>query len=128
MKVAETYDILISVETEYISLQSHPEKGEYFFAYRIKIQNNSLDTVQLLRRNWFIVDSVHEIREVKGDGVVGLQPILDPGDSHTYRSGCILQSEIGEMWGYYTFERQSTESLIKVDIPRFELMVPWLSN
>lgn len=128
MKVAETYDIVISVETEYIGLQSDPDKGEYFFAYRIKIQNNSTHTVQLLRRNWFIADSIHEIREIEGEGVIGLQPILEPGEFHSYRSGCILKSEIGAMWGYYTFERQFSSSLIEVEIPRFELIAPWLNN
>jgi ApaG protein len=128
MKVAETYDIRISVETEYIALQSDPANGEYFFAYRIKIQNNSTHTVQLLRRNWFIADATHEIREIEGEGVIGLQPILAPGESHAYRSGCILKSEIGAMWGFYTFERNFSESLIEVKIPRFELVAPWLNN
>ncbi len=128
MKVAETFDIIISVVTEYIGSQSNPSKGEYFFAYRINIQNNSNTTVQLLRRRWFIADSAHEDKEVEGEGVVGLQPVIKPGESHAYMSGCQLQSEIGAMWGYYTFERLFSDDLIAVNIPRFELVVPWLHN
>lgn len=128
MKVAETYDIRISVEPEYIALQSDPDNGEYFFAYRIKIQNNSSYTVQLLRRNWFIADATHDIREIEGEGVIGLQPTLAPGESHAYRSGCILKSEIGAMWGFYTFEEKFTERLLAVEIPKFELIAPWLNN
>ncbi|MBC7426450.1 MAG: ApaG domain, partial [Bacteroidia bacterium] len=77
---------------------------------------------------WFITDASFETREVEGEGVVGRQPVLQPGESHTYMSGCQLQSEIGKMWGYYTLERQITSDLIDVEIPIFELVVPWLKN
>ncbi len=128
MKVAETYDIVISVVNEYVGVQSDPSKGEYFFAYRINIQNNSDYTVKLLRRKWFIADSGHEIKEVEGEGVVGLQPVLKPGEFHAYMSGCQLETEIGAMWGFYIFERQYTDERIEVEIPRFELIAPWLNN
>lgn len=128
MQVAETYGIKVIVETEYIDVQSDPAGGQYFFAYRIQIKNNSDYTVQLMRRKWFITDVSFETREVEGEGVVGRQPVLQPGESHTYMSGCQLQSEIGKMWGYYTLERQITSDLIDVEIPIFELVVPWLKN
>ena len=128
MQVAETYGIIVSVETEYVGLQSNPLNSEYFFAYRINIQNNSDFTVKLLRRKWFISDATNEMREVEGEGVVGEQPVIGQGESHTYMSGCQLQNEIGCMSGYYTLERQALGTLIEVEIPKFELIVPWLKN
>jgi ApaG protein len=128
MQVAETFGIIVSVDTEYVGLQSNPIHGEYFFAYRINIRNSSNTDVQLLRRKWFIADATYEIREVEGEGVVGEQPVIEQGESHAYMSGCQLHSEIGEMWGYYTLEKQITGELIEVTIPKFELIVPWLKN
>lgn len=128
MQVAETYGIIVSVETEYVAVQSEPGENNYFFAYRIQISNNSAYTVQLMSRKWFIADSTYDIREVEGEGVVGVQPVIAPGDSYTYVSGCQLQSGIGEMWGYYQIARQEPGDMIEVEIPRFNMTVPWLKN
>lgn len=128
MQVAETYGIIVKVETEYVAVQSTPNAGEYFFAYRIQITNNSNYTVKLLSRKWHIADSTYDIREVEGEGVVGVQPVIEQGDTYTYVSGCQLQSGIGEMWGHYTLERPVLGDTIDVEIPKFNMMVPWLRN
>ncbi len=84
---------------------SNPNRNHFLFAYRITIENNSQETVQLLHRYWHIFDSNAEAYEVKGDGVVGFQPILLPGDVHEYESACELKSEIGRMYGSYTMQK-----------------------
>jgi ApaG protein len=124
MPTAITNDIRVSVETAYQSSQSNPSVGEFMFAYRITIENNSDSTIQLLKRHWFIVDSNGVKREVDGDGVVGQQPILEPGEVHRYISGCNLGSDIGKMFGYYTFEKQMDGEKFQATIPEFILITP----
>ncbi len=121
-----TSGIKISVETFFKSEQSDILHSKYVFAYRITIENNSVDLVQLKRRYWNIFDSVGEINEVQGEGVVGEQPILKSGQTYQYVSFCHLKSETGRMKGSYFFEK-GTES-IQVKIPEFNLIVPYRLN
>ena len=101
---------------------------EFVFAYRITIENKSDETIQLLRRQWFIFDSAGENTEVEGEGVVGKQPTLRPDEVHQYVSGCHLKSEIGKMQGTYEFVNKSDGSTFTVTIPEFTLMAPLKLN
>lgn len=127
MPTAKTNDIKISVEVSYQGI--HPDHTVYkSYAYRITIENNSEYTVQLLRRHWFVNDIGNELKEVEGEGVVGQQPILEPGQSHRYISSVLISSDFGSMYGYYTMERQIDGKLIKVKIPMFTLLAPYRLN
>jgi ApaG protein len=121
MQTAITRGVKVSVETFYQPDYSSPGVQEYAFAYRITISNESAQTVQLLRRHWFIVDANGETREVEGEGVVGVQPILLPGTSHQYISGCSLRTEIGKMYGTYLMQRVNDGKMFYVVIPTFLL-------
>lgn len=120
--------IEITVEVFYQSDYSNPLKGEFMFAYRITIENHNKFSVQLLRRHWFIFDSNAEHREVEGEGVVGVQPILAPGEQYTYVSGCNLKTEMGKMQGTYTLINQYSQEIFKVAIPAFDLIAPSKMN
>jgi ApaG protein len=118
--------IQIAVSTSYRPDFSNPQRNEHFFSYRIQIENQSEEIVQLLHRHWFIFDALEGYSEIKGEGVVGLQPILRPGDIHEYESGCNLKSEIGKMHGYYTFIIKNSQKTFKVEIPEFQLIATHL--
>lgn len=118
-----TEGIKISVSTEYQPEYSSPFNLHYVFAYKILIENHSDYTVQLLRRKWFIFDSDGSKREVEGEGVVGQQPILEPGETHQYISGCNLKSSIGKMKGFYTMQYTMDSKTFEVTIPEF-LLIP----
>ena len=121
MITAITQGVKISVETFYQAEYSNPQDEEFMFAYRISIENQSDQIVQLTRRHWFIFDSIGELKEVEGEGVVGQQPVLEPGQVHQYISGCQLQSEMGKMYGYYEMQRLDDGSAFEVRIPEFVL-------
>ncbi|GIV33958.1 MAG: Co2+/Mg2+ efflux protein ApaG [Chitinophagales bacterium] len=123
-----THGIRISVETFYQQDYSNPVNWEYMFAYRITIENTSSFTVKLLKRYWKIFDSIGELKEIEGVGVVGKQPILKPGESHQYVSGCSLRSEVGRMSGNYLMQRLDDGKLFRVIIPEFELVAPLKLN
>jgi ApaG protein len=116
----ETQGIRISVRPLYLEEQSQPILHRYVFAYFIRIENVSQRAVQLLTRHWYIHDSMGEDSEVAGDGVVGEQPTLQPGDVHEYQSFCILKSPNGHMEGTYQFVRTDS-STFDATIPRFLL-------
>ena len=116
--------VTISVETFYQPEYSNPITSEFMFAYRITIENNNSFPVQLLRRHWYIFDSNAEHREVEGEGVVGEQPYVAPGETYRYVSGCNLNTEIGKMYGTYLMERQLDKKLFFVKIPEFRMVVP----
>jgi ApaG protein len=128
MYEAITQDIRVSVETFYQEKSSNPVKSHYVFAYKIEIHNHSDFTIQLLERHWIITDSLIGQSEVKGEGVVGLKPIIEPGTMHSYVSGCHLESQFGKMRGTYTMQKLKNGSLFKVEIPEFILVVPSLFN
>ena len=123
-----TEGVKISVETFYQEEYSQPLNNEFMFAYRITIENGSENTVKLLRRHWYIFDSCGVTREVEGEGVVGLQPIIEPQKSHQYVSGSHLKTEIGKMYGTYLMERMIDGKHFKVNIPEFHLVAPFKLN
>jgi len=116
--------IEVTVETFYQADYSNPLKGEFMFAYRITIENHNKFTVKLLRRHWFIFDSNAEHREVEGEGVVGVQPVLLSGENYQYVSGCNLKTEMGRMSGSYQMENENNKQLFSVNIPSFDLVAP----
>ena len=120
--------VQISVETFYQSDYSNPGNNEYMFAYRITIENHNSFSVKLDRRQWHIFDSNGEYREVEGEGVVGQQPIIAPGDQFQYVSGCNLKTEMGKMFGKYIMENQNNKQVFEVNIPSFEMIVPFKMN
>jgi ApaG protein len=118
-----TEGIRISVESSFVPQQSAPERRQYVFSYSITIRNESPRRVQLLRRRWAITDGDNRVTEVYGDGVVGEQPVLDPGDEYTYTSGAVLETPAGTMQGSYEFEDPDGR-LQQVAIPLFILGQP----
>ena len=123
-----THGIKISVQTQYQESHSKPDEKLYLFSYRISIENKSEFVVQLLRRHWNIFDSSGEYMEVEGEGVVGEKPVLYSGDVYEYESSCNLSTEMGTMKGSYIMERKIDKSQFKVQIPEFELIIPYKLN
>ena len=123
-----TSGIKVSVETFYRPDQSNPTRNQYVFAYRITIENNNSFPVKLLRRHWYIFDSNASHREVEGEGVVGVQPQINPAEQYQYISGCNLRTEFGKMHGSYTMENLSNKKQFQVNIPVFEMIVPFKMN
>lgn len=123
-----TQGVKVSVETEYQPEYSSPSQYHYVFTYRIAIENQSDNTIQLLRRHWFIHDINTSVREVEGEGVVGQQPVIEPGQLHRYVSGCNLKSGIGKMTGTYLMERIVDGKRFEVNIPEFIMVVPFKYN
>ena len=103
--MALTDGIRVRVQSTYLPDQSNPRDDRYVFAYTITISNEGARSAQLKTRHWIITDARGEIEEVRGDGVVGEQPQLAPGQSFQYTSGCVLQTPIGTMHGSYRFWR-----------------------
>ena len=128
MVTAITQGVKISVETDYQDEYSNPAGEHFMFSYRINIENLSDYAIQLKRRQWFIFDSNGSQREVEGEGVVGLQPIIEPGNSHSYVSGCHLTTDMGSMSGNYLMQRLADDTEFIVDIPEFNLIVPYRLN
>jgi ApaG protein len=118
----------VSVETFYQQDYSNPMQSEYMFAYRISIENHNSFPVKLHRRHWHIFDSNGSHREVEGEGVVGVQPVLSPGEKYQYVSGCNLKTEMGKMHGTYQMENLNSKQLFDVNIPAFEMFVPFKNN
>ncbi|MEY2691651.1 MAG: hypothetical protein RIT03_41 [Bacteroidota bacterium] len=120
--------IKISVVPTYEGNYLQNNRLHYAFGYQITLENLSDDTVQLESRHWDIFDSLHHKDEVDGEGVVGLKPVLKPGTSFTYQSGCLLASTYGAMQGHYTFINFSTTQRFQVAVPLFKLCVPFALN
>ena len=118
----------VSVETFYQQDYSNPMQSEYMFAYRIAIENHNSFPVKLHRRHWYIFDSTGSTREVEGEGVVGVQPVLSPGEKYQYVSGCNLRTEMGRMHGTYQMENLNSKQFFDVNIPAFEMFVPFKNN
>jgi ApaG protein len=118
--IATTEDITVTVRPAYLDGQSDMIQKKFVFAYFIRIENNGREKVQLLRRHWIIHHSTGKIEEVDGEGVIGKQPVLAPGQVHEYNSYCVLESFEGTMEGTYLMRRSSGETF-KVIIPRFVL-------
>lgn len=118
----------VSVETFYQPDYSNPLQSEYMFAYRITLENHNNFAVKLHRRYWHIFDSNGSYREVEGEGVVGVQPVLQPGENYQYVSGCNLRTEMGRMSGTYEMENLHNKKLFTVSIPSFEMVAPFKGN
>lgn len=116
--------IRITVETSYQSDVSEPLRYHHVFAYRITIENKNEFPVRLLRRHWEISDSIGERKEVEGEGVVGEQPTILPGEHYQYVSACHLQSDLGMMMGHYQMMNVYTRQTFKCSIPAFVLQTP----
>lgn len=123
-----TAGVKVSVRTAYQPSYSSPAQSHYVFTYEVIIENQSEFTVQLLRREWQIFDSDGQIRLVEGEGVVGQQPILEPGASHKYISGCNLKTNIGKMKGNYLMEKVVDGSIFQAQIPEFVLIPNYKLN
>ncbi len=123
-----TEGVKISVETIYQPEYSNPANEHFMFAYRVNIENMTENNVQLLNRHWHIFDSSGTKREVEGEGVVGLQPIIEPGDNHEYVSGCNLKTDMGSMKGSYEMKRIVDGFKFRVNIPEFYLIAPYKMN
>jgi len=120
--------IQVSVETFYQPDYSNPMQSEFMFAYRITLENHNAFAVKLHRRSWHIFDSNGTYREVEGEGVVGVQPVINPGESYQYVSGCNLRTEMGKMKGVYQMENLNSKKFFNVNIPEFEMIVPIKNN
>lgn len=123
MYEAQTRGIHVRATPHYLAQRSDPKKGRYFWAYTIEIENRSTDTVQLLTRYWHITDAQGNIEEVRGPGVVGETPVIRPGDSYAYTSGCPLPTPSGIMSGHYGMTTSSGETF-DIEIPAFSLDCP----
>ena len=120
---ATTKGIAVSVIPTYLEAQSSPDSSRYFWAYRVIIETQGRETVQLLSRHWMISNARGELTEVKGPGVVGEQPVLKPGESYEYTSGAPLNTTSGMMGGAYQMESESGERF-DIEIPTFSLDRP----
>ena len=124
---ALTRNIRVHVESIFVPERSDPEGGSWFFAYRIRISNEGSETVQLLSRHWIITDSSGRREEVRGPGVVGQQPTLQPGESFEYTSFCPLSTAFGTMQGTYLMATPDQQSF-DIEIAPFALSEPFAVN
>lgn len=125
MNIATTQGISVIVEAQFQPTHSQPIRQNFIFTYRITIQNQSSDAVQLLRRHWIIGDNcIAGAREVRGDGVIGQMPILQSGEQFEYQSWTEMHSDIGQMRGSFTMKRLSDGALFDIEIPKFILLYP----
>ncbi|MFM2032939.1 MAG: hypothetical protein RLZZ297_1704 [Chloroflexota bacterium] len=120
----ETHGFRISVQPCFLAAESDAQIGRFVFSYHVRIENCSRAAAQLVSRRWIITDSIGEEYHVSGDGVVGQQPLLAPGDLHEYRSFCVLKSPHGTMRGWYTFA-DGIDQTFDVAIPLFLLDIPF---
>ncbi|MBC8242160.1 MAG: Co2+/Mg2+ efflux protein ApaG [Alphaproteobacteria bacterium] len=119
MYTATTRDITVRVQPQYLADQSDPETDQYFWLYSITIENGGTETVQLLNRHWIITNALGHVEEVQGPGVVGEQPVLGPGESFEYTSGCPLKTPSGIMAG--------TNEMVGPEGPQFDIEIPAFS-
>jgi ApaG protein len=124
VEILTTNGITITVETQFLPQHSDPRAGKFIFGYQITIENGSDYTVQLLRRHWFIYDGCGIVREVEGEGVIGQQPILEPGQFHQYASFCDLPTDLGKMHGTFLMTRSDDASFFDVPVPEFKMCMP----
>lgn len=123
-----TRGIKISVETTFEGTFYKNYKMHFAFGYNVTISNQSKDSVQLMARHWKINDALNIPEIVDGEGVIGKKPVLKPGESHTYSSGCLLTSPFGSMEGFYQMVNFTTTRKFRVKIPTFRLSAPFALN
>ena len=119
-----TQGVRVQVMAQYSPEQSQPSQNQWFFLYTVQISNEGVETVQLISRHWIITDANHQVKEVRGPGVVGKQPVLDPGESFQYTSGCPLSTPFGSMRGTYQMLKPDGERF-DVEIGPFALTEPY---
>ncbi|MFT3920583.1 Co2+/Mg2+ efflux protein ApaG [Cloacibacterium sp.] len=128
MYSAVSNGIKISVVPEYHIKNSFPAENRFVFRYNITIENLGIDAVKLLKRRWLIYDLGFGFTEVKGDGVIGLTPVIEPGETFKYFSNVILRSGVGNMLGNYVIHNLLTNETFEAEIPKFSLVSEVLSN
>lgn len=127
MYQTETHGIRVTVSPRFMEGESQPERGQYFWAYTIEILNLSARTAQLKARHWLITDGNGLLHEVRGEGVVGEQPVLRSGESFSYTSGCPLTTPHGSMHGFYAM-RGEDGAVFEVEVPLFPLDSPYVKK
>lgn len=120
----ETRGVRVAVRPSYLDDQSDPEEDRFVWSYTVTIENKGVEPVQLLSRYWNIVDGIGRVQEIRGPGVVGAQPVIRPGESFEYTSGCPLETASGSMSGRYQMMSESGESF-EAEIPAFLLESPY---
>ena len=123
MAQAKNYDVAVSAQTQYLAEQSDESANRYVFAYTITIRNTGAVAAQLISRHWIITDAQGLVQEVRGLGVVGAQPLLQPGESFEYTSGTSIATPVGTMRGSYQMRSQDG-TRFEAEIPEFTLSVP----
>lgn len=123
MNSQQTYECLVTVKTQYLADQSNIDASQYVFSYTIQITNTGKVAAQLISRHWVITDSTNKVQEVRGLGVVGDQPLLEPGASYEYTSGTMLNTPVGTMHGTYQFTAVDGTQF-DVPISTFTLAMP----
>ena len=121
--MSERNKIIVETAPQYIESQSSPKEGRYVFAYTITITNAGIIPAKLLSRHWLITDSNGKIQEIRGEGVIGEQPYLKPGESFRYSSGAMIETPVGVMQGKYLLISDNGENF-KAAIPKFTLSIP----
>ena len=126
LQLLETYskttrDIEITISPEYLAEQSDPAEGVFSYSYTVNMRNGGSDAVQLINRHWIVLSGGVQIADVKGEGVVGEQPVLEPGEDYSYTSWTTVVNPVGSMSGSYTFYSESGE-FFDVEVPQFELL------
>ena len=128
MGVLTTKGVTIEVESFYQKKHSSPKENRFIHAYKVTITNQKNSIIQLMERNWTIVDGSGNVRKVGGRGVIGKQPKLNPGQSHSYVSWSPMSTEIGKMSGFYTFVDLDSDTAFLAYIPEFNLVYPQKLN
>lgn len=123
MSPSERYQIEVTASAEFVAGQSRPEDDHYVFAYHITVRNTGTVAAQLIARHWVITDGNGKMQEVHGQGVVGEQPVLGPGQAFRYTSGCVLATPVGTMQGSYRMRADDGHEF-EAEIPAFMLAVP----
>ena len=123
MAESKKYQIIVSAYPQYVADQSDPERDHYLFAYTIRITNSGTVAAQLISRHWIITDGELRVEEVGGLGVVGEQPLIRPGETYEYASGCQLETPVGTMRGNYQMVAEDGTSF-EAEIPEFTLSIP----
>ncbi len=122
-----TRGVTVRVAPSFLADQSKPEAGHWVWAYHIRVENDGTVPVQLISRHWIITDAAGRVEEVKGEGVVGEQPVIEPGGSFDYVSGCPLTTPTGSMEGHYNMVGADGVRF-PIEIPRFPLVAPTVSS
>ena len=123
-----TRGIKISVGTTFEGTYFKNHKIHYAFSYHVTIENHGKDSVQLTSRHWDILDSLNDPETVDGEGVIGKKPVLKPGETHTYSSGCLLAYPFGAMQGYFNMINFTSTRSFRVIVPTFKLSAPFALN